>query len=65
MFFCIVIYLKKDVFCVNEIILFLSSLNNMYNDFENYFIYKDFVDYELIKIRFVEILDINIYFYFI
>lgn len=26
---------------------------------------KYFVDYELIKIRFVEILDINIYFYFI
>lgn len=65
MFFCIVVYLKKDVFCVNEIILFLSSLNYMYNDFENYFIYKEFVDYELIKIRFVEILDINIYFYFI
>lgn len=63
MFFCIVIYLKKDVFCVNEIILFLSSLN--YDDFENYFMNKYFVDYELIKIRFVEILDINIYFYFI
>lgn len=27
--------------------------------------YKLFVDYELIKIRFGEILDINIYFYFI
>lgn len=55
--------LKEDVFCDNEIILFLSSLN--YNDFENYFMYKYFVDYELIKIRFGEILDINIYFYFI
>lgn len=63
MFFCIVVYLKKDVFCVNEIILFLSSLN--YDDYENYFMNKYFVDYELIKIRFVEILDINIYFYFI
>lgn len=55
--------LKEDAFCDNEITSFLSSLN--YNDPENHSMYKHFADYELIKTRFGETLDINIYPHFI
>lgn len=65
MLLCTAVHLKKDAFCVNEITSFLSSLNYMYNDPENHSIYKDFADYELIKTRFAETLDINIYPHFI